>query len=70
MLRVPALRLEEVIGDEVAIHGFARAGFEVVREAFADNLSHRHDLGGLLNQPTGQECPLRPSLRRREVLLR
>lgn len=30
---------------QVAIHGFARAGFEAVREAFADNFSRRHELG-------------------------
>jgi CubicO group peptidase (beta-lactamase class C family) len=30
---------------QVAIHGFARAGFEAVREAFADNFSPRHELG-------------------------
>jgi len=31
--------------DEVAISGFARSGFEAVREAFADNFSQRHELG-------------------------
>jgi CubicO group peptidase (beta-lactamase class C family) len=30
---------------QVAIHGFARAGFEAVREAFAENFSLRHELG-------------------------
>jgi CubicO group peptidase (beta-lactamase class C family) len=30
----------------VAIHGFARPGFEAVREAFADNFSRRRELGG------------------------
>ena len=30
---------------QVAIHGFARADFEAVREAFADNFSSRHELG-------------------------
>jgi CubicO group peptidase (beta-lactamase class C family) len=30
---------------QIAVHGFARAGFEAVREAFADNFSHRHELG-------------------------
>ena len=30
---------------QVAIHGFARADFEAVREAFADNFSRRHELG-------------------------
>lgn len=29
----------------VAIHGFAQAGFEAVRDAFADNFSRRHELG-------------------------
>lgn len=31
--------------NQVAIHGFARADFEAVREAFADNFSRRHELG-------------------------
>ena len=31
---------------QFAVHGFARAGFEAVREAFADNFSRRHELGG------------------------
>jgi CubicO group peptidase (beta-lactamase class C family) len=30
---------------QLVIHGFARAGFEAVREAFADNFSRRHELG-------------------------
>jgi len=30
---------------QVAIHGFARSGFEAVRDAFADNFSRRHELG-------------------------
>jgi CubicO group peptidase (beta-lactamase class C family) len=30
---------------QAAIHGFSRAGFEAVREAFADNFSRRHELG-------------------------
>src|SRR3954469_14383544 len=29
-----------------AIHGHVRPGFEVVRNAFADNFSNRHELGG------------------------
>jgi CubicO group peptidase (beta-lactamase class C family) len=31
--------------DPVVVHGFARAGFEAVREAFADNFSRRKELG-------------------------
>src|SRR5262245_45336696 len=30
----------------VAVHGFARAGFEAVRDAFVENLTRRHELGG------------------------
>ena len=30
---------------QVTIHGFTRAGFEAVREAFADNFFRRHELG-------------------------
>jgi len=30
---------------QVAIHGFARSGFEAVRDAFADNFSRRHERG-------------------------
>jgi CubicO group peptidase (beta-lactamase class C family) len=29
----------------VTVHGFARAGFEAVRDAFSDNFSRRHELG-------------------------
>ena len=29
----------------VAIHGFARPGFEAVREGFAENFSRRKELG-------------------------
>jgi CubicO group peptidase (beta-lactamase class C family) len=31
---------------QVAIHGFASAGFEAVQEAFADNFARRKELGG------------------------
>lgn len=30
----------------LSIHGFVQPGFEAVREAFADNFRHRHELGG------------------------
>src|SRR5262245_56189992 len=30
----------------VAVDGRVSRGFEVVREAFTDNLAHRHELGG------------------------
>ena len=30
---------------EVAVHGFARTGFEAVREAFVENFARRHELG-------------------------
>ena len=33
------------VQSQVSIHGFARPGFEAVREAFADNFSRRHELG-------------------------
>jgi CubicO group peptidase (beta-lactamase class C family) len=31
---------------KVPINGFVRDGFEAVRDAFADNFEHRHELGG------------------------
>jgi CubicO group peptidase (beta-lactamase class C family) len=32
--------------DHPAVHGFARAGFEAVRDAFVENFTRRHELGG------------------------
>lgn len=37
---------ERAVKPRGAVHGFARAGFEAVRDAFVENFTRRHELGG------------------------